>query len=422
MQVEKTSLLTLNFLQILVFLNFFLYIIEVDKLLLIYNSYLIFFSFFFLIFFRIHKELTFPKLTILTLSIISLSSPLISMDGRGIWMFHAKRIFFDHNIYATFDNYLGMFQNDYPTMVTSLSASIGLLIGGWNEIFPKFACLIFFVSPFIYLSMILKNKLHQIFFCIIVLILLEKRIIIGEMDALISIYFLCVAVGLVNLSTKISKFSNTKLLNQDTIFLFINISIFSLIKTEAIGGIFILFFVTTLSLIISKIRLSKLLGFFSFGLFSLFPWMYWKYKTHNFMLNSTSSTWFDLQLINERVFEFSLYFKIFHLILFNTHTIVALLLFIHLLSKINWNNISFNKKLNFFKEDYTFKFILILFLSSSIYLMVIFFGILTSNFLYSSFNEIGKNYFRYSLPVSLTISFLSIYLNDKIDLFYISKK
>ena len=72
-----------------------------------------------------------------------------------------KRIFYDNNIFATYDNYLGMFQNDYPVMVASLSSTIAFFIGGWNEIFPKFSCLIFFISPFLYLSIFLKDKLKK---------------------------------------------------------------------------------------------------------------------------------------------------------------------------------------------------------------------------------------------------------------------
>ena len=87
---------------------------------------------------------------------------------------------------------------------TSFSASIGFFIYGWNEIFPKFACLIFFIPPFLYLSLILKNKMKQFLFCLMALIILEKKIIIGEMDALVSIYFLTIAIGLTNFSINLS--------------------------------------------------------------------------------------------------------------------------------------------------------------------------------------------------------------------------
>ena len=48
---------------------------------------------------NVKKRLFFIKATIIIYSIISLGSPLIEWDARGIWLFHAKRIFFDENVY-----------------------------------------------------------------------------------------------------------------------------------------------------------------------------------------------------------------------------------------------------------------------------------------------------------------------------------
>ena len=419
MFLDKQNLINLIIFQFLLIVNFLIYIFNINIIFIIINTGLIFILFIYLTFFKIHKELTYTKLTILILSIISLGSPLISMDGRGIWMFHAKRIFFDENIYATFDNYLGMFQNDYPTIITSFSASIAFFINGWNEIFPKFACLIFFIPPFLYLSLILKNKVKQFLFCLMVLIILEKKIIIGEMDALVSIYFLSITIGLTNFSINLSN-AGKNLINQDLIFLFLNIFIFSLIKTETMGIIIIIMSVIITNLLIKKVDKLKHLIFFTFSIISIFPWLFWKYKTSQFILKSSSSTWFDISLIYERITDFSLYFKIFHLILFNTHSIISLLLFTILLSKIRWNKINFLEINNNLKRNYELNIGLIIFISSIIYLIVIFFGLMTSNFLYTSFNETGKNFFRYSLPVSFSLSFLSIYLFDKTNLLYTS--
>lgn len=419
MFLDKQNLINLIIFQFLLITNFLIYIFNTNVIFIVINTSFIFVLFFYLTLFKIHKELTYTKITILILSIISLGSPLISMDGRGIWMFHAKRIFFDENIYASFDNYLEMFQNDYPTIITSFSASIGFFINGWNEIFPKFACLIFFIPPFLYLSLILKNKMKQFLFCLMVLIILEKKIIIGEMDALVSIYFLTIAIGLTNFSINLSN-PGKNLFNQDLVFLFLNIFIFSLIKTETIGIIVIIMSLIIAILLIKKADKTKYLFFFAFSIISIFPWLFWKYKTSQFILKSTSSTWFDVSLIYERITDFSLYFKIFHLILFNTHSIISLLLFTVLLSKIKWNKINFLEINTNFKKSYELNIGLIIFVSSIFYLIVIFFGLMTSNFLYDSFNETGKNFFRYSLPISFSLSFLSIYLIDKTNLLYTS--
>ena len=210
------------------------------------------------------------------------------------------------------------------------------------------------------------------------------------------------------------------LINHDLVFLFLNIFIFSLIKTETIGIILIIMSLIITILIIKKVDKIKYLFFFTFSILSIFPWFFWKYKTSQFVLKSTSSTWFDISLIYERITDFSLYFKIFHLVLFNTHSIISLLLFTVLLSKIKWNKINFLEINNNFQKSYELNIGLIIFISSIFYLIVIFFGLMTSNFLYTSFNETGKNFFRYSLPVSFALSFISIYLFDKTNLLYTS--
>ena len=89
-------------------------------------------------------------------------------------------------------------------------------------------------------------------FCIITLLILEKRIIIGEMDALISIYFVAVAVGLASFITKISKSNDQNISKSELVFLVLNLIILSFIKIESIGVISVLFFSTFFLMIIKK--------------------------------------------------------------------------------------------------------------------------------------------------------------------------
>ena len=187
--------------------------------------------FFYLTLFKIHKELTYTKITILILSIISLGSPLISMDGRGIWMFHAKRIFFDNNIYSNFDNYFSISHNDYPLLVASVSSSIAHLFNGWNEILPKFSNVFFMTSPFLFLSFILKNKVKEILFAAIILLIMEKRIIVGEMDMLNSIYFV---LTIVCFGFLLFNPNNKNNLNKNIlIYTILNLIIYSHIRPES---------------------------------------------------------------------------------------------------------------------------------------------------------------------------------------------
>ena len=415
MQINKNFISELNLLQGLIILNFFLYFVEINKLIIKINFLIIIFIFIYLIFFKLKKNLFYSKITLIFLSIISLGSPLISMDARGIWMFKAKRIYYDNNIFATFDNYLGMFQNDYPAMVASLSSTIAIFIGGWNEIFPKFSCLIFFVSPFLYLSFVLKNKFKQMFFSILILLILEKRIIIGEMDALISIYFIAVAFGLAEFIIKTSKLNNKQTSKPEIVFLVFNLIILSFIKVEAIGVICILYISVFLLMIIKKESLSTFFNFFLLITIAIIPWIFWKYLTKDYSIDATVDTWFQYDEIFKRVFEFNLYPKILHLILFNTHSIIALIMITFVIAKISWLNLSISKLKKNLNSDVVLNASVVILFSSILYLMLIFFGYLFSTYLYESVLDVGKNFGRYSMPISLSIGYLSILIYNNLD-------
>ena len=86
-------------------------------------------------------ENPFLKIFFLIIIIISLGTPTYEWDPRSIWLFHAKRIFYDNSIFSVVDNYAVFSQNDYPTLAPALAASLASLIGHWNEVFPKLSFL-----------------------------------------------------------------------------------------------------------------------------------------------------------------------------------------------------------------------------------------------------------------------------------------
>ena len=68
----------------------------------------------------------FPLILFLLFGIIftlGLGSP--SWDARSIWLFHAKRIFLENNLYAQLDNYAPWSHNDYPVIFTYQIAALG---------------------------------------------------------------------------------------------------------------------------------------------------------------------------------------------------------------------------------------------------------------------------------------------------------
>ena len=156
--------IVVSILVLLILLNYFIMFIS-------YNEYVIKLIFSFYIFtilvFFVYKPLNFfhLKITLIILMIIVLGNPTYSWDAWAIWLFHAKRIFFEQSIIAQLDGYAAWSHNDYPVIAPAFAASLATLIGGWNNIFPKLAFVLMFFPPLI-LSMKIFNVVYHLLFLI----------------------------------------------------------------------------------------------------------------------------------------------------------------------------------------------------------------------------------------------------------------
>ena len=113
-------LLSLNSPQLMIKINFLIFLLTV----------LIFYSKNFL-------ENSFLKIFFLFIIFISLGTPTFEWDARSIWLFHAKRIFYDQSIFSIGDNYAAFSHNEYSSLAPAFAASLAFLVGHWNEVFPK---------------------------------------------------------------------------------------------------------------------------------------------------------------------------------------------------------------------------------------------------------------------------------------------
>jgi hypothetical protein len=103
------------------------------------------------------KENLYLKIFFLLILLISLGTPTFEWDPRSIWLFHAKRIFYDNSIFSVADNYAPFSHNDYPNLVPALASSLATLIGHWNEVFPKIAFTLMFFPPLLTSYIFKKN-------------------------------------------------------------------------------------------------------------------------------------------------------------------------------------------------------------------------------------------------------------------------
>ena len=200
-----------------------------------------------------------------------MGTPTFEWDPRSIWLFHAKRIFYDGSIFSVADNYASFSHNEYPNLVPAFSAALAMLFGYWNEVIPKLSFLFMYIPPLILAYVLLKNEKYLIFLSLIFFII-GKYLFNGWADGLVAVYFTLSAVLMYLLFIENKEEKN---------FLYYLIAfcffvILTLIKNEGIALLLILFFVTFF-IKISQRQMKKKINNFIFLSFSFIPIILWKY-------------------------------------------------------------------------------------------------------------------------------------------------
>ena len=266
-----------SILVLLILLNYFVMFIS-------YNEYIIklIFSLYIcaILFFIIYSPLNFLhlKITLVVLMIIVLGNPTYSWDAWAIWLFHAKRIFFEQSIIAQLDGYAMWTHNDYPVIAPTFAASLATLVGSWNNIFPKLAFLLMSFPPLI-LSIKMFNVRYHFLFLILALFILNLYLINGLVDGLVAIYF-----------TFSSYLIYDIFLNKQNSFYYLLITfcffiILSLLKNE--GAVMVAILLSIMIIInISKKEMLQNYKKIIFLLFSLIPILIWKITCINYNVNN----------------------------------------------------------------------------------------------------------------------------------------
>ena len=398
-----------SLLLLLIFFNYFSYFILDTK------SYFIFFAFitlltFFIILYKNLKINLYIIIIILLMALISLGSPVSDWDGRSIWLFNAKRIFYNHNL-SEYINYLGSeFSHlDYPILIQTLSASLATLIGKWNEIFPKFSSIIFALPALLIISKIIKNNLDKLILMILVFFIYEKKLINGEMDALLSLYAISCVILLINF------FKLKKVYSKDYLELFLFIASLTMIKTEGIG-IFLCLFISYLIIYYNYKKKTHNILILIF-IISLLPIITWKMFIYDQNIVSSS----ELMLSGgERLFENLINFKFILIlikhILFSKQMFISLLIFSLFLTKyISINKIKLNLVLNkyLFSKEITFIIITLLLYSTILFLIFVMSEGSPNNVFEIKYFMTISSADRLFLPVHSLLMICSIYLNKK---------
>jgi len=231
-------------------------------------------------------------------------------DAQTIWLFHAKRIFYDSNLYSQLDGYSYCCMNDYPNMVPSLSASIANTVGFWNEILPKLSSIFFLITPLILLTNYFKSNLIKTVFLIFILFFGKKFLINGYIDALLALNFM----GLIILIEKNKALKNL-------ILIIISSCVLVVMKNEGV----VLYLIFLISLLITN-KFDKKFIFLTIPyLFYFFSWKYFVNQTdiQNFMNLGYDS----LLRLYDRIINFNDLFTILYSICNQIYPYLVLLLF-----------------------------------------------------------------------------------------------
>lgn len=177
---------------------------------------------------------------VLMLLLVSLSTPAVAWDARSIWLFHAKRIFLDDNLFAQLDNYAAWSHNDYPVIIPAFSASLAGFVGLWNEIFPKVANVVFLIAPLFLLGAVFRNLISIVFFLVALIYICSHYLHNGFVDANVAIILASIVLIIFEIHKSDSQHRNLLFYVLST-----SLAILCLVKNEGIllSAIFLIFFV-----------------------------------------------------------------------------------------------------------------------------------------------------------------------------------
>jgi len=308
-------LLSLNFFQLIIKINFIIFLIVI-----------------FVFYFKNYSENPFLKIFFLVIVFISLGTPTFEWDPRSIWLFHAKRIFYDQSIFSVSDNYAEFSHNAYPSLVPALASSLATLVGYWNEVFPKLSFLLMFLPPLILVNVFFKNTQYLIFLSI-VFFTIGRHLFNGWADGLVAVYF-CLSTFLMYLLIV----SENNFFKKKIIFYLIAFCFFTtltLIKNEGIVLLLILFVVTFL-IKLYKGNLKNDIIKLIYLSFSFIPIILWKLFCYSKGIGNDYINSNILLNILPRLYEIENYKLISYFLLLNEKFIYSLVFFLATFW-IKWN-------------------------------------------------------------------------------------
>jgi|LauGreSuBDMM15SN_2_FD.fasta_scaffold12397_2 hypothetical protein len=167
---------------------------------------------------------------------LSIGTP--DWDARSIWLFHAKRIFYENSLYAQLDGYASFSHNDYPVIFGVLAATLAKAVGHWNEVFPKSVVSFLLLPPLLVCTILYKRKILVLLYIFGIGVICRNYLFNGYQDALVAVYVCTIVLILMYLNSL--KFNNSLFSIYSILLLFAFSSILVALKNEGLANIFII--------------------------------------------------------------------------------------------------------------------------------------------------------------------------------------
>lgn len=383
-------------LNISLILNYFFWFVNSPDFLKILNFFFIIILLIFFFISPIFKNYLFFKILFILIILLMLGSPSFSHDLRSLYLFTSKILYYNSNFFEQISSYnydvlkwLDVV-NTRPRVISSLSSSFALLIGFWNESFPKVTNLLFMLTPMLFLFSFLKNKNYQLFFFLLFLFFSGKILILGLHDGLLGLYFISTVI----LIFYIMQNSNKKNITFFYFYLFLFASILSLIKNEGTAMLFTISFSYLIFSIYDKNKINPHLLLTL--VFSFIPIAMWRLS--NYLNSSTIESFQEgnpFYRLFENIFILENYKTFFYFLFTNDKLLISIFIFCLAVLFLKFKK---NKLLSF------------LILNISLYFILLALSYFTSS--YGVLVQLTTSSGRTFIPITLIFVFYSILALD----------
>jgi hypothetical protein len=362
---------------LLLSLNFSLALIKINFIIFLFTVLVFYFKNF--------SENPFLKIFFLCIIFISLGTATFEWDARSIWLFHAKVMFYEDSVLLLDDSY--KFSHiEYPNLAPAFASALAILVGHWNEVFPKISFSLMFLPPLILIFSFFKDVRYLIFLSI-VFFTVGKFLFNGWADGLIAIYFGTSAFLMYLLFIIDSNFYKNRPIFYMLAFCFF-VSL-TLIKNEGIALLFVIF-LSTFLINLFKLRLKRDISKFSLLSISFLPIIIWKFFCYSKGIGDDYINTNILLNLLPRLEDLNNYKTISYFLFLNEKFLFALIFFL----------VSFWIK--FDKELFSFIFIITL-----MYILILFIIYLSTP--YDFYWQLNSSAARVIRSLSFLLAFFALY-------------